>query len=92
MTLSYSETKVLIDLVLSESIENARELLHERLKQIGRLETEFCAGVIEHGRGLPYNSEQWADFISKVPNILFRDEIWMMNKLSENQRRQLKLE
>ena len=92
MTLSYNETNKLIDLILTETWENARIALNVMLKNMNRKEPEFCMGVIEHGRGMSYTSEQWADFLSKVPNILFRDEHWLMNKLSPVQRQQLGLE
>jgi hypothetical protein len=55
-------------------------------------EAEFCAGVSKHGKGMSYTSNQWFDFLSKVPNRLFRDEPWLMNKLTPSQRQHLQLE
>lgn len=92
MILSHNETKRLIDLVLTYSREESRVRLHHELSQVGYHEAEFCAGVSAHGRGMFYTSEQWFDFLSKVPNRLFRDEHWLMNKLSPLQRQQLGLE
>ena len=92
MTLSHNETTLLIELVLNSSRDNSRSKLHKELQRLGRSEPEFCAGVIEHGRGKNFTSDQWADFLSKVPNLLFREEYWLMNKLSERQRQHLKLD
>lgn len=89
MTLSYNETRRLIDLVLDASSLDARPRLHATLQQMNRAEPEFCMGVIEHGRSMSYTS---ADFLFKVPNILFEHESWLINKLSEKQRQQLRLD
>lgn len=90
MILSYDETKRLIDLVLSHDKDEARVRLYHELIQIHYSEPEFIAGVLKHGRGLSYTSDQWFDFLSKIPNILFQGEHWLRNKLSERQRQYLK--
>jgi hypothetical protein len=92
VTLSQTETKRLIDFVLSLPKDKARRMLHQELLKIQKREPEFVAGVLEYGRRMPYSSEQWFDFLSKVPNILFEDEHWLMSKLSQKQRQQLRLE
>lgn len=89
MTMSYNETKHLIDLVLNESIQDARLALNLSLKEFGRTEPEFCMGVVEHGEHLPYSSEQWVEFLVRVPNRLFEHEHWLLNKLTFNQRQKL---
>lgn len=91
MTLSHNETQRLIDLVLGYPREVARAQLHLEIGKANLSEPEFCAGIMEHGKGMSYKSEQWADFLSKIPNLLFRDERWLINKLSEKQRQQLRL-
>ena len=92
MTLSYSDTKALMERVLAEKIEDARQVLFEALLNKGRTEPEFCAGVIKHGPGMKFTAEEWFDFFKKVPNMLFKDEPNLLNKLTENQRNQLKFE
>lgn len=89
MTLSHNETKHFIDLVLNFPKENARVRLYHELTKAQYSEPEFVAGVIEHGRGVSYTSDQWFDFLVKVPNFLFHYESWLMNKLSEKQRQHL---
>ncbi len=89
MTLSFHETKVLIDLVLDSSPAQARALLHNHLKSMKHSEPEFCAGVIEHGPSMRYSANQWFDLLSKIPSRALRDEARLMNKLSEAQRRNL---
>jgi hypothetical protein len=89
MTLSQNETQRFIDIVLANAKEHARMILFEELKLARNSEAEFCAGVIEHGPGLIYSSDQWFDFFSKIPNILFRHEKVLMDKLTPTQRAQL---
>lgn len=91
MTLSYYETKRLIELALGFSKEVARTRLFQELTKIQHDETEFVAGVMAHGQGMQFTSDQWFDLLSKVPNILFLREHWLMNKLSEKQRQELGL-
>jgi hypothetical protein len=88
--MSYNDTLFLINFVLVAENDSAREVLHSRLVQMKKAEAEFCAGVMKHGPSLSLSSNQWFDFFKKIPNPLFRDEPYLMNKLSENQRNQLK--
>ena len=89
MTLSHDETKKLLKLIMSAPANRARQILNYEPKQLKRGETEFYAGVIEHGSGMGFSSEQWFDFFSKIPNRLFRDEDRLMRKLSESQRERI---
>lgn len=89
MTLSQSETEFLFNLVLSLPPNEVRDALFLELKYLQRQEPEFYMGVIEHHVHLQYTSEEWFDFLSKIPNRIFRDEIRIMNKLSEAQREKL---
>lgn len=89
MTLSQAETVRLFNLVLELAGQEAREALFLELKSMLRTEPEFYMGIIEHIPYLDYSSDQWFDFLSKIPNRIFRDEIRIMNKLSENQRKKL---
>jgi len=79
MTLSYIETRTLIDLVLTTHSDHARSILNTKLNLMKRTEPELADGVIEHGKGMPYTPAQWFDLVLKVPNRLFRDERWLMN-------------
>ena len=91
MTLSYLDTKKLIQLVLERPTKTAWQALNRALKVMNSSEPEFYAGVIEHGMGLPFSSEQWFDFHSKIPDRLLRDHVELMNKLSPSQRKALGL-
>jgi hypothetical protein len=86
MTLSHNETKEIIDNILETPAEQARRVLNITLKKRNRAEPEFYAGVIAHGPGMKYTSEQWFSFFKKVPIRIFLDEPKLMNKLSDNQR------
>lgn len=85
MILSLIETKRLFDLVIGSEPDGARTLLHSELQASGHIEPEFYKSVIEYHARLNYNSEQWFDFLSKIPNRIFRHEIGIMNKLSGKQ-------
>lgn len=89
MTLTHNETKELMDLVLRTRAADARLELNIDLKKRKRTEPEFYAGVLEHGPGMEYSSEQWFDFLSKIPSKLFFDDSRLTNKLSESQRAKL---
>ena len=89
MTLSHDDTKKLIERVLDAFPKDSRMILHHALGEMNRTEPEFYGGVIEHGPGLAFTSDQWFDFFSKIPLRIFGDEPKLMNKLSENQRKQL---
>jgi hypothetical protein len=88
MTLSYNETKTLIDLVLKTEQAAARDALHLRLKQMKRTEPEFYAGVRDHGPGL-LTPDQLVDLLNRFPNRLLYADPKLMNKLSEKQREEL---
>jgi hypothetical protein len=85
VTLSFDETKVLIDLILNTNHEIARQILHKELGAMDRKEPEFYDGVIQHGPFMNYSAEQWFDFHMKVPHWRLRDEPSLMNKLSPEQ-------
>lgn len=86
MILSYNETQRLFELILNWDKDEARTRLHLELSQLPYDEAEFVGSVIKHGQGLAYTSDQWFDFLSKIPNRLFQDEHWLRNKLSERHR------
>jgi hypothetical protein len=89
MTLSYDETKDLIDLVLNTTAAYARDRLHENLRVLNHNEPEFYTGIIEHGPGMKLTSEQWFDLLSKLPARTLRNVSTIMNKLSKAQREKL---
>ena len=89
MTLSYDQTKDLIELALKAKSDEARDGLFDALRAMKREEPEFYAGVVEHGPSMNFTSEQWFDLFSKVTTRVFRDEDNLMSKLSEDQRLRL---
>jgi hypothetical protein len=89
MALSYDQTKVLIEQILRLSQNEARDILRFRLLEFESREPEFYASVIKHEKGLPFSSDEWFDFLSKIPTRVFRNEPQLMNKLSESQRERL---
>lgn len=89
MALSYDQTKVLVKQILRASRDEARDILRLRLLELESREPEFYASVIKHEGGLPFSSEEWLDFFSKIPTQVFRDAPQLMNKLSESQRERL---
>ena len=89
MALSYEQTKVLIDGVLSANRKDARTVLRRFLQRMSSHEPEFYESVIKHGPNMVFTPEEWFDFLSKIPTRVFRDERQLMNKLSESQREKL---
>ena len=85
MILSRDQTSELFNLVLSLPLETVRGALHNKLRAIHRTEPEFYASVIKYAQNFNFNSDQWFDFLSKIPNRVFRDEMNIMRMLSENQ-------
>ena len=92
MKLTQNETKKFIEVAIGHPEVEARNVLYLKLRQANLTEAQFCAGVIEHGPSIQLTNEQWFDFFTKVPNILFEHVPALMNKLTENQRKQLKFE
>ncbi len=86
MTFSYDETKFVIDKVLDLPIESAEKGLKIVLEEFNRATPEFYEGVIKHGPKMPYTSDQWLDFLRKIPHWRLRDEKTLMDKLSPRQR------
>jgi hypothetical protein len=72
MVFSYEQTKVLILFILTTQKENARAALRKQLNDLNCKEPNFYASVIKHGQGIPLTSEQWLDFLSKIPTSLLR--------------------
>lgn len=89
MALNFEQTKVLISHVLSVEPRQARTALRYHLSQIDCQEPEFYESVIKHGPSMLFTSEEWFDFLSKIPTHVLRDERQLMNKLSESQREKL---
>jgi hypothetical protein len=89
MALSYLQTKALIDAVLGANPQEAREALRYELVALKSTEPKFYSSVIEHGPGMPLTSQQWFDFLSKIPTRVFRDERKVMDKLSDSHREKL---
>lgn len=86
MGLDYAETKRLIDRVLDYETSESEQDLNEDLRSMGRTRQEFYDGIIKHGRGMDYTSDQWFDFHKKVPHWRLRRERALMDKLSPRQR------
>ncbi len=80
---------MLFDLVLGADAKDARVALGSKLSSMKRAEPEFYISVIDHCPRLKYSADQWFDFLSKIPNRLFRYEPVIMGKLSPNQRENL---
>lgn len=91
MKTSRAETKTLIDGVLNSDISLARKDLHLNLRKMGRGEPDFYYGVLDHCERLPYSSDQWLDFLMKIPVRILHDDPILMSKLSETQREKLRL-
>jgi hypothetical protein len=89
MTIPYEQTKVLIELILNVQRQDARDVLRYNLQRMKYQEPKFYASVIEHGPGMAFTSEQWFDFLSKIPTQAFRAERQLMDKLSESQQERL---
>jgi hypothetical protein len=89
MILSYSQTKALIEAVLDAKPAQARATLRYELATLNSNEPQFYASVIKHESGLPLSSQQWFDFLSKIPTCVFREERPVMDKLSGSQREKL---
>lgn len=92
MTLTYSETKDLIELVLATKLSEVRQLVHSRLIVMNRSEPEFYAGIIEHGPGMNLRSDQWFDLLSKLPARMLRDAATLMDRLSRAEKAKLPTE
>ena len=89
MTLSYSETKLLIEIVLQSERIEVRTKLHHILIKMGRSEPEFYTGIIAHGPGMHLSSDQWFELLSRLPTRMLRAELKVDHFLSEEQQRKL---
>jgi hypothetical protein len=89
MALTFEQTKVLMAHILAAPTSEARRTLRYHLQLIGCSEPKFYDSVIRHGGGLPFASEEWFDFLSKIPTHVLRDERQILSKLSESQRKRL---
>ncbi len=89
MRMSYNETRELIDFVLKGDPKNVRILLHQTLKERGRTEAEFYAGIVEHSPAMGLSSSQWFEILSRLPNRLLRSQLNVSSLLSEEQLRHL---
>lgn len=85
MVLSFEQTKVLIAFILKANPDNARSALRMQLDEMDCQEPKFYASVIEHGPGMQFKSDEWFDFLSKIPNHMLRAERRLMDKLSPGQ-------
>lgn len=83
--LSYSETNEVVRIILGESIDEVRSLIHRWLTVRGLDETELYAGLVEHAPGMNLTAEQWFDLLSKFPNRLLRSQLALDKILSESQ-------
>ena len=89
-TLGYKQTKDLIFFVLNHVLESrVRVDLYLRLQQINSDETEFYAGVVEHGLYMKLTSEQWFILLSRLPTRLLRSELPLRKILSPRQLKEL---
>lgn len=68
------------------------ERLGARLKSYNRSFPEFFDGVIAHGDDIALTSDQWLEFLLKVPHWRLLREKALLNKLSPNQREILEKE
>lgn len=89
MTLSYIETKNLLDLVLKSPPDQVRILLHTALNDAKRTEGEFYDGLVKHGPGMNLSTEEWFDILIKLPNRILRSQLNLENLLSEEHQRRL---
>ena len=91
MTLSYNETKELINLILETPHNEARDKLFESLNRRNKTVPEFYAGIIEHKVGLKLSSNQWFELLSRLPNRVLYSSLDIGNLLSTEQLKKLKL-
>jgi hypothetical protein len=89
MTFSYTQTKVLIELILKVKPQDARAVLRYELNVLKSREPEFYIGIIKHGPGMSFTSTQWFDLLSKIPTHVLRGERQLMQKLSQSQAEKL---
>jgi hypothetical protein len=87
--MTYSETLKFVFLVVNRPKSTARADLFLRLLNEKYNEAQFCNAVIKHGTSINLSNEQWFDFFKKIPNILFKHERALMNKLTEQQRKEI---
>jgi len=89
MTMSYIDTKRLIQVVIFSSKGEARAELRTQLQILNKTEAEFYSGIVEHGPGLRLNDKEWFELLSRLPNRLLRSQINLELILTEQQRRDL---
>jgi hypothetical protein len=89
MTLSYFDTKNLIDLVLISEATECRRLLFDALKTINSNEGQFYDGIVEHSQSLHLTNDQWFELLSRLPNRILRSGLDLPGLLSESQLKQL---
>lgn len=86
VTCNYDETKLLIGLVLQAKRDLVSEQLFNALAGMKHDHPEFYDGVIKHSPGMPLTSDQWLDFLLKVPHWRLLEEKALIDKLSPHQR------
>ncbi len=85
MTLSYNDTKLLIEIVLQDPKEDARTRLNFALKGLGQKEGEFYSGIVEHGPGMRLTTDQWFELLSRLPIRVLRSQLDLKKYLSQEQ-------
>jgi hypothetical protein len=79
----------MIHLVIALPESTSRSSLHRDLVERKMTEAQFITAVLLHGPSMPLTSEQWFNFMSRIPNKLLRREKLIISKLSKSHREKL---
>jgi hypothetical protein len=88
-TISFEDTKNLIDLILSRPLEVARQDLHLSLVRLNLTEGQFYAGIIKHAPAMRLTTDSWFELLCRLPNRILRSDLDLRGLLSEEQLKRL---
>lgn len=86
------ETQDLIQAVLRCDKSDVIARLNARLKDCRASHQQFYSAIIMFGQRLDFSSEQWLDFLIKLPHWRLLAEKSIVNRLSPNQKKILERE
>ncbi len=82
--MSYDDTKMLVEVVLSAKTENARTVLHATLAQMNQTEGALYDAIPVHCPAM-LSTDEWFKLLSRLPNRVLRSQLDLPGLLSEEQ-------
>ncbi len=89
MKMSYDDTRRFLEVALRHPEESARATVYLQLKRENFTEAQFFVGIVDHLRGLGFNSAQWFELLKRFRNRVLWSQLEIDSLLSETQITQL---